>query len=125
MPNQTPAGKYDWLFDDPGLTFGGPYCFKVYDPNAVSNTAPEFTAMPNPEVSENDNLSFSVSASDPESDALAFTHSGLPIGASFTDNGDGTASIDWTPTFEQSGAYPVSFYVSDGELHLIYIYKLL
>ena len=32
------------------------------------------------------------------------------------DNGDGTGSFDWTPTFVQSGTYPVTFYATDDSL---------
>ena len=61
------------------------------------------------------NLGFIVSASDPDSDALALTSTLLPTGALYTDNGDGTATFDWTPGFDQDGIYDVTFYVTDGE----------
>jgi len=38
----------------------------------------------------------------------------LPTGATFTDNGDGTGSFDWTPAYIQNGPYDITFYASDG-----------
>ncbi|MEW5922911.1 MAG: hypothetical protein AB1746_02890 [Candidatus Zixiibacteriota bacterium] len=29
IPNATPSGKYDWLFNGLPASFGGPYCFRV------------------------------------------------------------------------------------------------
>jgi hypothetical protein len=31
IPGVTPAGKYDWLFDDPDAYFGGPFCWELVD----------------------------------------------------------------------------------------------
>ncbi len=33
----------------------------------------------------------------------------LPAGATFADNGDGTGTFDWTPTFTDVGVYNVKF----------------
>ncbi len=41
---------------------------------------------------------------------------GLPTGATYTDNLNGTATFNWTPTFSQSGVYNVTFIASDGTL---------
>jgi len=63
-------------------------------------------------TNENVLLSFGVSASDIES-TPALTTSALPSGANFTDNGNGTGSFTWTPTYLQSGIYPVTFTATD------------
>ncbi|MCP4632537.1 MAG: hypothetical protein GY855_06385, partial [candidate division Zixibacteria bacterium] len=63
-------------------------------------------------TTENVNLNFVISATDVES-TPAFTTSVLPTGATFVDNGDGTGTFDWTPTFLQSGSYPVTFTATD------------
>ncbi len=65
-------------------------------------------------VAENSNLNFGVSASDPDSTIPALTTSTLPANATFTDNGDGTGTFNFNPSFEQAGVYPVTFYASDG-----------
>jgi hypothetical protein len=64
-------------------------------------------------TNENVNLNFTVTASDPDGPSPALTTSTLPTGATYTDHGDGTATFDWTPTFDQAGVYPVIFYATD------------
>ncbi|MCP4525578.1 MAG: tandem-95 repeat protein, partial [Aestuariibacter sp.] len=63
-------------------------------------------------TTENVNLNFVISATDIES-ITALTTSTLPTGATFVDNGDGTGTFDWTPTFLQSGDYPITFTATD------------
>jgi hypothetical protein len=62
-------------------------------------------AIGNQTASEGQLLSIPVSASDPDGDALVFTGSGLPAGATLTDNHNGTATFNWTPGFTQAGNY--------------------
>ncbi len=78
------------------------------------NQAPVLAAIGARNTTENIPLSFSVSASDPDGTTPALTSSALPTGAVYTDNGNGSGSFSWTPTFLQSGAYSVTFYASDG-----------
>jgi hypothetical protein len=60
-------------------------------------------------------LEFTLKASDPENDPLAYSATGLPfsIGATFNSS---TGRFSWTPTNDRVGQYPVHFEVSDGEL---------
>jgi len=62
-------------------------------------------------ITEGDNLALSLSASDPNGDALSYSAAGLPSGAAL--NGQ---VFDWTPSFDQAGVYAVTFAVSDGTL---------
>jgi Big-like domain-containing protein/type IX secretion system substrate protein len=43
IPNTIPPGRYNWLWDDPSFTFGGPYCWSIvpenYPPVAVNDSA--------------------------------------------------------------------------------------
>ena len=80
------------------------------------NQAPILTAIGSKTVTEGINLNFTVAASDPDSTIPTLSTSSLPSGAVFTDNGDGSASFDWTPNFIQSGTYNVIFYANDGFL---------
>ncbi|MFH2037183.1 MAG: hypothetical protein ABIJ45_12330 [Candidatus Zixiibacteriota bacterium] len=41
------------------------------------------------------------------------TSSLLPTGATYIDNGNGTGTFNWTPTFLQSGIYSITFYATD------------
>jgi len=55
-----------------------------------------------------------VSAMDPDGDDLFWSVSGLPAGATFVDNGDGTGTLTWTPL--DLGTFCMTFYVTDGML---------
>ncbi len=79
----------------------------------VGNQLPVLAVIGEQTITEGINLNFGVSATDPDGTIPALTTSVLPTGASFTDNGDGTGSFDWTPEFTQAGTYPVTFYATD------------
>ena len=65
-------------------------------------------------VNEGETLSFLVSASDPDGDALSFALANAPTGATLSDNGDGTALFSWTPGFTQAGNFQVLISVTDS-----------
>ncbi len=69
------------------------------------NRPPVLGAIGNRAVNEGQLLQFTVSATDPDSDALNFAGASLPTGASLTDNNNGTATFSWTPGFNQAGNY--------------------
>ena len=62
-------------------------------------------------------MTFTVSASDPDTNALVLSMTGpdLPVEATFTDNGDGTGSFSWNTLVGDAGDYITTFTVSDGE----------
>ncbi|MBU2639334.1 MAG: cadherin-like domain-containing protein, partial [Nanoarchaeota archaeon] len=76
----------------------------------VPNQAPVLASIGNKNVNEGALLSFSISATDVDGDALTYSVSGLPSGASFIGQ-----TFTWTPTFSQSGVYTVTFTVNDGK----------
>ncbi len=78
------------------------------------NTPPLLTPVGNRVVEEGRELRIQLSASDKDGDDIFFQHSGIPWGATFVDNGDGTALFSWTPAEESEGAYPINVVVSDG-----------
>ncbi|MBI3618316.1 MAG: hypothetical protein HY210_08935 [Candidatus Omnitrophica bacterium] len=88
----------------------------------ISNQPPVLAPIADQTVNEGQLLQFNVSATDPDGNPLVLSArlgSGAAlstIGASFTDNGNGTGTFSWTPDFAQSGFYPVVFQVSDGPL---------
>ena len=84
--------------------------------NDGGNQAPILFAIGNQSVPENINLNFVVNAVDPDSTVPTLLTSTLPTGALFTDNGDGSGTFDWTPSFAQEGIYDVTFYADDGLL---------
>jgi hypothetical protein len=124
VDNGNGTGTFDWT---PDLTQEGAYAvtFLVTDTAGGSdlesvsftvtrtNVAPVLAAIGAQSVDENANLNFGVSASDFDLDPLLLTAVPLPSGASFVDNGNGTGTFDWTPTFVQAGVYNVTFTATD------------
>jgi PKD repeat protein len=69
-------------------------------------------------VNENSALSFSLNVSDPDKEdqgKLKYITEGLPDGAVFD---EASQTLSWTPNYDQSGEYMVSFTVSDQEFSL-------
>jgi len=82
----------------------------------IENLAPVINPILDKNVNELETLTFTVSAQDPGNDPIILTAENLPLGALFTDNGDGTGLFSWTPTATQNGEYIVTFHASDGQL---------
>jgi len=84
----------------------------VWQRGAFVNSAPVFAAGGESQsVDENRALTFSVEATDPDGDALTYSASGLPAGASFDPV---IREFSWTPDYTQAGQYTVTFTASDG-----------
>jgi C1A family cysteine protease len=77
----------------------------------LNNAPPVLQAVPDFGVEEGQLLTFTLSATDNDGDPLEFIADNLPEGA-ILDPASGAFS--WTPTYTQSGVYPVRFRVSDG-----------
>jgi protocatechuate 3,4-dioxygenase beta subunit len=78
------------------------------------NRPPVLNTVGNKTVKEGQSLTFTVSATDPDSDPLTYSASNLPAGATFN---PAKKTFTWTPGFSQAGTYPnVHFQVSDGVL---------
>ncbi|MCB9771368.1 MAG: TIGR03790 family protein [Candidatus Omnitrophica bacterium] len=77
----------------------------------LDNYPPVFDQMANRVVAEGQTLTFSVTATDPDGDNLTYTIDNLPASnASLSGN-----KFTWTPNYDQSGEYRVTFKVSDGQ----------
>ncbi|MCH7948751.1 MAG: hypothetical protein IIC66_13240, partial [candidate division Zixibacteria bacterium] len=127
IDNSGGSGTFSWT---PDFTQSGTYNVTFYATDGVAtdsevvtitvtesgNQAPLLSAIGSQSVTEGNNLNFSISASDPDSTIPALSTSSLPTGASFTDNGDGSGTFDWSPDFTQSAVYSLTFYASDGLL---------
>jgi hypothetical protein len=70
----------------------------------VSLTAPSHLT-----VIENNNVNFTVTATDAQSRHVVLSATGLPAGATFVDNGNNTGTFNWTPTSVQTGNFFVTF----------------
>ena len=80
------------------------------------NQPPVLSSIGDHTVTENQLLSFTVNASDPDgSGALIIEVCGLPENASFVDNGDGTGTFTWTPLYGDASdvSISVTFSVTD------------
>jgi outer membrane protein assembly factor BamB len=79
-----------------------------------TNRAPVLDPIGNKTISENSLLEFTLTATDPDGDALTYSASGLPAGVVFNSS---TQTFSWIPGFEQTGTYPgIHFEVCDGKL---------
>ncbi|NQT83559.1 putative Ig domain-containing protein, partial [bacterium] len=79
--------------------------FRMYD-----NMPPDLDSIGDRSTSENQELSFQLSATDPDGDALVYSGTPLPSGATLNSS---TGVFWWKPGFEQSGDYSVTFTVTD------------
>ncbi|SVD52430.1 uncharacterized protein METZ01_LOCUS405284, partial [marine metagenome] len=114
----------------PDTNFNGEdsFTYRTYDGDLYSeaatvtitvtpvNDAPEFSHIGNQQVNEGEALSFTISATDVESDAISFSieSHNLPTDPILTDNSDGTAAFSWTSSLGDAGNYNVTFRASDG-----------
>ena len=75
------------------------------------NSPPVLASIGNKTVQVNSQLSFTISATDPNGDTLTYSTSSLPSGATFS---SATRTFNWTPT--TASTYQVTFTVTDGSL---------
>ncbi|MCB0334226.1 MAG: hypothetical protein KDD55_12040, partial [Bdellovibrionales bacterium] len=100
------------IFDVNG---GGRY-FIDADTEVLGPQPPVLGFIPDVNATAGDPVGFIIQASDPEGVIPTLTLDSAPVGASFTDHGDGTGSFLWPTTSSQVGYYPLTFRASDGAL---------
>jgi len=74
------------------------------------NRPPSLSDQADTTVAENDLLTFTLAASDPDGDSLSFSSPDLPTGATLNSV---TGVFEWTPAYDQAGAYTVTFIATD------------
>ena len=84
--------------------------FCVKNANVECNNAPVIISNPLISVNEGSSYAYDVTATDADGDALTYSASNLPNGATFN---PGTRTFSWIPTDSQSGPYDVTFTVTD------------
>jgi len=134
-PDDDPL-TYSWDFGDDAVSIGTsePYASHTYNQagtyiatltvtdgflndddtvlvTVAANQPPVLDPIGAKTVNEGQTLSFGVSASDPDGDALSFSAAPLPAGATLDST---TGLFSWTPGFDEAGSYEVTFTVSDG-----------
>lgn len=118
MFSWTPGYDQSGIYDD--------LLFIVSDPSGLSDTQsvkitvnhvnrpPVLDELLPYSGSENELITFNITGSDPDQEdqeKLVFEAQNLPKGASFSEQ-----VFTWTPSFDQSGEYEVTFNLSDGQL---------
>ena len=111
-PGNTQAGNYNVSFSvsDGSLIVTEPVAIIV----GSVNRPPVLTAIGSKTINVGTNLSFTLSATDPDGDDLTYSATDLPSGATFN---AATRMFTWTPGNTQAGSYNVNFSVSDGSLN--------
>ena len=99
---------YDGIDD----THTNPIFIQVYE---AGNQGPVFNPVPEDTVVEGNLLSLVITAIDPDGTIPTLTAENVPENAIFTDNGDGTATIDFDPSYVQNGTYYIDIIADDGE----------
>ena len=93
---------------------GNPVTVSVVGGNVSIDRPPVLNAIGNKSVNEGAQLTFTLSASDADGDALTYSASNLPLGATFD---TATRTFSWTPGYSQAGVYAnVHFQVSDSKM---------
>jgi hypothetical protein len=75
------------------------------------NRAPIFSSVGSQQVLEHNLLAFTVSATDPDGNAITLSASGMPSGATFNTT---TGVFSWTPVYPQAGVYTPTFTATDN-----------
>ena len=75
------------------------------------NRPPVLNTIGSKSVEEGQELSFTVTASDPDNDDLTYSADDLPTGAGFD---PGTQTFTWTPDYGVEGDYTVTFTATDS-----------
>jgi Ca2+-binding RTX toxin-like protein len=81
--------------------------------SVVANTPPTLTSPGNKTLNEQTNLSFTLSATDPDAPPQTLNYSIVNPPSGMTVN-NSTGAVTWTPTELQDGPYSVTFKVDDG-----------
>ena len=101
-PDYSQAGTYTVVFEAEANGYYDTEQVEI----VVNNVAPSLYYIGNKIVDENVNINFAVSADAPDGAPLIYDITGLPTGATFDSN---TGIFNWTPTYQQSGAYEITF----------------
>jgi hypothetical protein len=90
---------------------GNPVALIVTNGSVMLNSPPLLTSIGTKTINEGQMLAFTLSATDANGDAMVFSATGLPAGASFNLT---THTFQWMPNYTQSGNYSTRFAVTDG-----------
>jgi RHS repeat-associated protein len=108
LPSFKQAGQYDVLVSvsDNDVTVGQNYVLTVSNTNQL----PVITSIASISIVENELYDYQILASDLDGDYLSYALATPIVGMTISPEG----LINWVPSFEQSGQYPITITVSDG-----------
>lgn len=86
----------------------------LYDNTFSVNDAPVFTSTAATDVSQHDEYSYTITATDNNSDNIAFSADTVYTWLTFIDNTDGSASLTGTPDGTILGDFPITLLATDG-----------
>ena len=90
-----------------------------------TNDVPFFTSAPITTAAQDTLYTYNITASDPDLGAvLNITAPTLPAWLTFTDNGNGTATLSGTPTNANVGIHNITLQVSDGIANVNQIFAI-
>ncbi|MBW2244769.1 MAG: tandem-95 repeat protein, partial [Deltaproteobacteria bacterium] len=78
------------------------------------NRPPALAPIGNRAGNTNQLLTFQVSATDPDGDAISLSVAGAPAASALVDNGDGTGNFSWTPGDADVGNFMLTFTATDA-----------
>lgn len=126
------SGDFAWM---PGYDRAGTYSvlFRASDsasPPAIAsetitisvgdvNRPPQLDPVGNRSVAAGELLAFTLSATDPDLDAVRFGASGLPPTSELVDLGNGSAEFSWLTTATDVGNVSITFSVSDDGVPML------
>ncbi len=80
---------------------------------AAANQLPVIEPIADRSVNVGEMAVIDVSASDADGDPLVLSAANAPLGSSFVDHGDGTATLTWSPGVSDIGPHSVDFRATD------------
>ncbi len=92
------------------MTESPPYDFSVYN----VNRPPEVDGIDDFTVCADESVEMTFTAYDPDDDPLTLWLDPVLENMTFTDQGDGSGIFTFSPTMEQVGLYPTTFFATDG-----------
>ncbi len=113
-PDFTQAGVYDVTFSATDSAFNMSSTVAQITVTNV-NQLPVMAAIGPQSTDENVPLSFLITATDIDGVVPVLSSSLLPGTAVLTDSLNGVGLFEWTPDFNESGPYSITFYAADGD----------